>query len=600
MLGEVHPVETTTASFLDEYDSHDTQATDPATIARAKALTLQRWLAERPAEVFAELRARRPILSAPGITVVTTYADVMEVLERNQVFTVRPYAPKMERIGGPFILGLDDSPQYQRDVSILRTAVRREDLPAIQRFVAERTREILRGLLPTGRIELVETLTRVVPALTVGQYFGTPGPDVPTLQRWARTIFFDIFANLRDEAPIREAALASGAEIRAYLDELVARRRGELDAGQNGQDDILTRLLKMQCNPASSFSNLEIRNNFIGLIIGAIDTNSKAIVNVIDELLRRPEQLAAAQQAARSGDDELLGKYVAEALRFRPQNSFLVRLCEQPYSIARGTTRETAVRPGTLVFVANSSAMLDADVLDDPAAFRLDRPAFDYFHFGSGLHTCFGQYISRVQIREVVKQVLLLPGLRRAAGAAGQVQMTGIFPASFTVEFNTQEDDMDNNTTDLGDGRGVHSIITAIVPILPGHLEPLRQTLQALGDPSRTSPIKAISTIHFARWVIIDNGERLLFTSNFDGTWDSYIDEFIDKASGGLDAIWQHCVDFPEGGSKNREAFKAYVRKYQTKAELFYCAYDDLTVKDILKAQRIREKFEGLLDEFSS
>lgn len=153
--------------------------------------------------------------------------------------------------------------------------------------------------------------------------------------------------------------------------------------------------------------------------------------------------------------------------------------------------------------------------------------------------------------------------------------------------------------TDLGDGKGVHSIITAIVPILPGHADALRQTLHALGDPSRTSPIRVISTIHFARWVLIDNDTRLLFTSNFDGTWDSYIDEFIDKASGGLDAIWSHCVDFPEGGSKNREAFKAYVRKYQMKADLFYCAYDDTTVNDIAKALRIREKFEAFLDEFS-
>ncbi|MGH3922212.1 MAG: hypothetical protein ACRDTT_04965 [Pseudonocardiaceae bacterium] len=149
------------------------------------------------------------------------------------------------------------------------------------------------------------------------------------------------------------------------------------------------------------------------------------------------------------------------------------------------------------------------------------------------------------------------------------------------------------------EGKGVHTIITAIVPILPGHLEPLRQTLAALGDPDRDSPIRAISTIHFARWVIIDDGERLLFTSNFDGSWDSYIDEFIDKASSGLDAIWSHCVDFPEGGSKDREAFKAYVRMYEYKAELFYCAYDDLTVRDILKAQRIREKLESLLDEFA-
>src|SRR5262249_26582502 len=43
--------------------------------------------------------------------------------------------------------------------------------------------------------------------------------------------------------------------------------------------------------------------------------------------------------------------------------------------------------------------------------------------------------------------------------------------------------------------------------------------------------LSGISTIHFARWVIIDNGTKLLFESNYDGSWERYIDDFIDKAS---------------------------------------------------------------------
>lgn len=147
--------------------------------------------------------------------------------------------------------------------------------------------------------------------------------------------------------------------------------------------------------------------------------------------------------------------------------------------------------------------------------------------------------------------------------------------------------------------RGAHSIITSIVPIKPGHLDRLRATLAALGAPDRKSPVEAISTIHFARWVIIDDGQRLLFTSNFDGTWDSYIDEFIDKAADGLDAIWSHCEGYPEGGAKDRATFKDYVRASEQAAALFYCAYDDLTVGRIKQNERIREKFEALLDEFA-
>ena len=49
-----------------------------------------------------------------------------------------------------------------------------------------------------------------------------------------------------------------------------------------------------------------------------------------------------------------------------------------------------------------------------------------------------------------------------------------------------------------------------------------------------------ISSIHFARWLPIDSGRRLLFISDYDGSWESYIDEFAEMILSGLDAIWRH------------------------------------------------------------
>jgi hypothetical protein len=151
---------------------------------------------------------------------------------------------------------------------------------------------------------------------------------------------------------------------------------------------------------------------------------------------------------------------------------------------------------------------------------------------------------------------------------------------------------------DVAAPKDVHSYLTAITKIKPEKLEQLKAVLTRLSDPARVSPIARISTIHFARWVLIDNDTRLLFTSNFDGTLDSYIDEFIEKASDGLDAVWSNCEGFPEGGSKNKEAFKKYVRDSEIKNALVYTAYPDSTVKQIKQALRTRKKFEDFLDEF--
>ncbi|MEO1290563.1 MAG: hypothetical protein AAFV93_22695, partial [Chloroflexota bacterium] len=48
-----------------------------------------------------------------------------------------------------------------------------------------------------------------------------------------------------------------------------------------------------------------------------------------------------------------------------------------------------------------------------------------------------------------------------------------------------------------------------------------------------------IPTIHFGRWLMIDNGKRMLFLSNYDGNWQTYIGDFVDKSATGLDAFWR-------------------------------------------------------------
>lgn len=143
---------------------------------------------------------------------------------------------------------------------------------------------------------------------------------------------------------------------------------------------------------------------------------------------------------------------------------------------------------------------------------------------------------------------------------------------------------------------GQVTAMTVITPIIPEKLETLKQVLHNL-QITEDSPIKKISTIHFARWVVIDNGTRLLFTTNFDGGWEQYLRDFVEKAPGGLDAIWSNCVGYP--GSLPYEPFREYVYQHELKAELFYAAYPDITVKQALKAERVVGHFNAILDEFS-
>jgi cytochrome P450 len=413
-------------TFLSQYDAADRPG---------KVALLQSSLATSPRDLFAELRDERPIFDSPIGTIVTRYRDVVEVLERQDHFSVELYAPKMERLAGPFILGLDDGSLYERDVSILRLAIRRDDIAGIGALVRTLVEQAVDEVASRHRIDAVADLTRIVPARMVAKYFGTPGPDEATLLRWGRALFHDIFLNLADDATVRTRADVESAQMRSYLDALIAMRKQQGAQGQVCDDDLVGRLIRMQGDSSTRLDDESIRNNLIGLIVGAIDTTSAAASQAIDVLLDRPDALIGATAAATSDDDPRLARHVFEALRFRPQANMLLRRCTAPFIVAKGTDHATEIPAGQRVFAAIGSAMFDPEVLDSPEEFRLDRPAHHYLHFGEGLHRCFGRFINQVQVPALVKGLLRLPNLRRAPDPDGRLRFEGPFPVSLVLEF---------------------------------------------------------------------------------------------------------------------------------------------------------------------
>ena len=80
--------------------------------------------------------------------------------------------------------------------------------------------------------------------------------------------------------------------------------------------------------------------------------------------------------------------------------------------------------------------MFDESVVTSPNESGIDRPAYNYIHWGIGLHTCFGQYINQVQIPAILKPLLQCKNLTRAPGPGGQLATTGPFPSSLSVQFS--------------------------------------------------------------------------------------------------------------------------------------------------------------------
>ena len=103
-----------------------------------------------------------------------------------------------------------------------------------------------------------------------------------------------------------------------------------------------------------------------------------------------------------------------------------------------------------------------------------------------------------------------------------------------------------------------------------------------------------LSFIHYARWAVIERfpdgngGERLnhsylFFESNFNGTWDQYIDAFSEVVALRMKAIWGTSFGFP--GPLPVEPFKEYIRRNEFVANHYWSAYPGATTTEIVSAE---------------
>ncbi|SER33936.1 Cytochrome P450 [Nitrosomonas sp. Nm51] len=396
----------------------------------AKATTINEkltaWAFKHLDGIFTILRVIKPTVVFKGNAVVTRFDDVTEVLNRDWIFQV-PYAEKMHKVtnGSNFFLGMQNTGQYTRDVSNMRIAARREDIDAIIKpFVDKTSEEILKNT--AGRMDVVQQLTRVVPTRLIGEYFGTPGWNETEFTDAATIMFQYLF--YPDDPEVEEKALKAAEQTRGYLDQVIAERKTD----PADRDDVLGRCLKLQQAGMPGMADIDIRNNLIGLIIGAIPTTSKSAAVTLNHLFDNPELLVEAQQAARADEDEKLVQFVLESLRLNPFAAGIQRVCAEDYVVARGTLRSATIPKGTRVLAATQSAMKDGRKIKRPKEFRLDRPAYSYMHFGFGLHTCFGQYINLTQIPGIVKAVLKQNSLRRVTDMVVEEP----FPVSLEIEYD--------------------------------------------------------------------------------------------------------------------------------------------------------------------
>src|SRR4029078_9725550 len=111
------------------------------------------------------------------------------------------------------------------------------------------------------------------------------------------------------------------------------------------------------------------------------------------------------------------------------------------------------------------------------------------------------------------------------------------------------------------------SQLTLVTVVTPGQANRVRAVMAAIDAlAKRLAPpgsLIGVSTIHFVKWVVVDDGRRLLIVSEYDGSWESYIDEFAEMILSGLDAIWETAYGYPPDGARDIPALQRFLRRQQ-------------------------------------
>jgi hypothetical protein len=152
----------------------------------------------------------------------------------------------------------------------------------------------------------------------------------------------------------------------------------------------------------------------------------------------------------------------------------------------------------------------------------------------------------------------------------------------------------------MSDRSGRATAFMALTPIRPGSEGELRSYLEAL--PQAGSPLARLAGTHFARWVILDDwvndssqpredhlqSHYLLFTSNFDGPLDPYLDELCVKLAPEAREIWGRCIGCPPEATGPQ--LKAYLLHNKIDTGFFVAAYPHATVPQVKAAVAAREQ----------
>lgn len=349
-----------------------------------------------PYPLLRELRETSPVhkVGFADVWVLTRFEDCRSVLRDSRLGSPEPGddAPALvaraarQRSAERSMLFLNP-PDHTRLRKLVSRAFTPRRVAGMRASVEAMTQELLDDLAAAGGGDLIDALAFPLPANVISELVGVPRADRDRL----RPLVADLTASLEPFTPPDEAerADAAGLELREYLDNLIERRRAEPG------DDLLSGLI------AASDGEERLTLGEVALTVNLIyaagfETTSNLIGNIVNTLLRHPDQLAKLR-----ADRSLVPNAVDEVLRFEPPVHVDGRFAFEDVEV------DGRVIPrGHSVLTLLAAANRDPAVIDDPDRFNIERPEIPMLSFSSGIHYCLGASLARLEGQVVLSGLL--------------------------------------------------------------------------------------------------------------------------------------------------------------------------------------------------
>ncbi len=328
--------------------------------------------------------------------VVSRYQDIRAALvdPRLSADTIPEYLRQKNTDNTPVMFARVDDPEHHRlrrmltgDFTFRRCEAMR---PQIRELVDHHLDEMIRNGAPA---DLVRDFALPVPSLVIALLLGVPSEDLASFQQYTAV-------GLDTRASDDEKAQA-GAAMFGYLLELVARKE------QDPADDLISRLVADyvvtgQLNrETAAFSGMT-------LLVAGHETSANMISLGTVALLEHPEVFKLLGD---TDDHAVVANIVEELMRYLSiVHSQVDRVATEDFELGG-----QLIHAGDMVLMNIPAGNWDADFVDNPESFDVERNTRGHLGFGYGVHQCIGANLARVEMQSALTTLARrLPGLRLA------------------------------------------------------------------------------------------------------------------------------------------------------------------------------------------